>query len=608
MTKRATDPDDEANGQESLTDVERDAGIVVDQEKMPENPSVSDSNGGAVTTEDEANGPPSDGSSPQVSGGEEGEEEAPEAKRTPFETNLIVGALCSALFLAALDVTIVTTAIPTITEEFKSPLGYTWVGSAYLLANAVAVPSWGKISDIWGRKPIMLLAVAIFWIGSLICAISTSMGMLIAGRAIQGVGGGGIVVQVNICITDLFSVRRRGIYYGVMGMVWAVASAIGPILGGVFTSQVTWRWCFYVNLPISGVGFAILFFVLKLHNPNTKVGEGLAAIDWVGSLLIIGGTLMFLFGLEFGGITYPWSSATTICLIVFGALTVVLFYFYEKRFATYPIIPARLFRPWQNVVAFFVTFCHGIVFISGSYWLPLYFQAVLGASSLLSGLYLLPFALSLSFVSAGTGIFIKKTGKYLPGIIFGMLVLTLGFGLFVDLGSHANWPKMIIYQIIAGIGVGPNFQSPLVALQSRVNRHDVASVTSTFAFVRQLSTSISVVIGGVIFQNSMEKQYPALLAALGPDVANQLSGSSAAGNVGLVAGLQGEQGDLARAAYWHSLRNIYIFSTAWAAVGLLASPLVGSNVLSKEHKEFKTGLQSLRVEREVEARGEKGSS
>ncbi|KAK7740623.1 hypothetical protein SLS62_011064 [Diatrype stigma] len=403
--------------------------------------------------------------------------------------------------------------------------------------------------------------------------------------------------------------------YGIMGMVWAVASALGPILGGVFTSQVTWRWCFYVNLPISGVGFAILVFVLKLHNPKTPVRQGLAAVDWIGSLLIIGGTLMFLFGLEFGGITYPWGSATTVCLLVFGALTVVLFYFYEKHYAEFPIIPARLFRPWQNIVAFFVAFSHGVVFISGSYWLPLYFQAVLGASSLFSGLYLLPYALSLSFVSAGTGLFIKRTGKYLPAIVFGMFVLTLGFGLFVDLGAKANWPKLIVYQIVAGIGVGPNFQSPLVALQSRVHRHDMAAVTSTFGFVRQLSTSISVVIGGVIFQNSMQKQYPALLTGLGPELAGQLSGSSAAGNVGLVAALQGEQGDLARAAYWFSLRNIYIFSTAWAAVGLLASPLVGSNVLSKEHKEFKTGLQSLMKAPDEtdssnnnnEARGEKGA-
>ncbi|RYP16105.1 hypothetical protein DL765_005306 [Monosporascus sp. GIB2] len=568
----------DSGGDECLRDPERNAAL--DVEKAPKDPSVSDNNGDAAA--ESAPTPP--------------DEAEPEAQRTPLETNLIVAALCLALFLAALDMTIITTALPTITGEFGSPLGYTWIGSAYLLANAVSVPSWGKISDIWGRKPILLAAVANFWIGSLLCAVSVNMGMLIAARAIQGVGAGGIVVLVNISISDLFSLRRRGIYYGIMGMVWAVASAIGPILGGVFTSQVTWRWCFYVNLPISGVSFAVLVFVLKLHNPKTPVRQGLAAVDWTGSALIIGGTLMFLFGLEFGGITYPWNSPTTICLIVFGALVIVLFYLFEKKFAEFPIIPARLFTPWQNILAFLICFSHGMVFISGSYWLPLYFQAVLGASSLLSGVYLLPFALSLSIVSALTGVYIKKSGKYLPAIVFGMFVLTLGFGLFIDLGARANFAKVVVYQLIAGVGVGPNFQGPLVALQSRVERRDVASATSTFGFVRQLSTSISVVIGGVIFQNSMEKQYPSLLAALGPEIANRLSGGNASGNVGLVASLPGDQGDIAKAAYWHALRNVYIFATAVAGVGLLVSPLIGSNVLSKEHKEYKTGLDSLRRE------------
>lgn len=557
----------------------------------------------ASTAQDE-NGQANGNAATAPAGGESGtppndaspanKNEEPEKTRTKFETTVIVFALCSALFLAALDVTIITTAIPTITEQFRSPAGYTWIGAAYLLANSATVPSWGKVSDIWGRKPVLLAAVAIFWIGSLICALSVNIGMLIAARAIQGIGGGGIVVLTNICVGDLFSMRKRGMYYAFFGMVWAIASAIGPILGGVFTSKVTWRWCFYVNLPISGVGFFVLLFVLKLHNPRTPVWEGLAAIDWLGSLLIIGGTLMFLFGLEFGGVTYPWNSATTICLIVFGVVTVGIFVAVEKWYAKYPVIPLRLFKFGKNISTFAICLVHGAVFISGSYYLPLYFQAVLGASSLLSGVYLLPYVLALSFMSVCSGLFMKKTGKYLPAIIFGMLFMTLGFGLFIDLGPQANWAKIIIYQIIAGIGVGPNFQSPLIALQTSVESRDIAAVTSTFGFVRQLSTSVSVVIGGVVFQNGMEKQYPTLLAQLGPELANQLSGGSAGGNVGLVASLPGREGEIARAAYWNSLRDMYIMYTAIAGVGLLVSPFISQRKLSREHHEHKTGLQSLR--------------
>ncbi|GAB1310603.1 Efflux pump dotC [Madurella fahalii] len=519
----------------------------------------------------------------------------PEATRTTAQTALIVAALGSALFLAALDVTIVTVAIPTIAQEFQSTAGYTWIGSAYMLASAAAAPMWGKISDIWGRKPIMLIAVGVFWIGSLLSAVSRDMGMLIAARAIQGVGGGGIVILVNVCISDLFSMRRRGVFFGVMGMVWAVASAIGPVLGGVFTSNVTWRWCFYINLPISGLGMAVLAFVLKLHNPRTPMRQGLAAVDWLGSLTIVGATLMIMFGLEFGGVTYPWGSPTVICLLVFGVVTAALFVLVEWKLAEFPLVPMHLFRRRSSVASLGVAAFHGLVFISGSYYLPLYFQAVLGATPLMSGVYVLPLVMSLSLVSAATGIFIRKTGKYLPCIIFGMVVMTLGFGLFIDLEVRPDWAKIVLYQIVAGVGVGPNFQSPLIALQSTVEPRDMASATGTFGFVRQLCTSISIVIGGVVFQNAMQQQYPSLVREIGPVAANLFSGGNAASSVGLIEQLPDRERQIARGAYAQSLRIMYTMYVALSAAGLLVSLLVGSRKLSKDHEEHKTGLDHMRL-------------
>ena len=171
----------------------------------------------------------------------------PEASRTKLQTAVIMASLCASVFLAAIDVSIVTTALPTISQHFGSNAGYTWIGSAYLLANAASTPSWGKFSDIWGRKPILLCASSVFFVGSLLAAISVSIGMLIVARAIQGIGGGGLIILVNICISDLFSMRNRGQYFAMVGMVWAFASAIGPVLGGVFTQKVSWRWCFYIN-------------------------------------------------------------------------------------------------------------------------------------------------------------------------------------------------------------------------------------------------------------------------------------------------------------------------------------------------------------------------
>ncbi|KAI1198362.1 MFS general substrate transporter [Nemania serpens] len=587
---------------EKLVDLERDVGFVDQVTQKPNTPTssddsdttTSDNRGTATGKADHVTGVSEPADHVGATATQAGSPDAPpEGERSALEMSIIMAALCSALFLAALDATIVTTAIPTIVGEFNSPSGYTWVGAAYTLASSATVPSWGKVSDIWGRKYVMLVAVGIFWIGSLIAALSKNIGQLIAARAIQGGGGGGIVVLTNIAVSDLVSVRKRGQYYGIFGGVWALASAIGPILGGVFTSKVNWRWCFWINLPISGVGFAILFFVLKLHNPRTPVREGLAAIDWPGSLLIIGATLQLLFGLEFGGVTYPWRSVTVIALIVFSIVTFGVAILVERYVAKYPVIPLRLFKSRQNMVAFAISFVHGAVFISGSYYLPLYFQAVVGSSPLLSGAYSLAYALPLSIVSALTGVWMKKTGQYMPAIVFGMVLLTLGFGLFIDLGSPVNWAKLIIYQIIAGIGVGPNFQSPLIALHAGLESRDIAAGTATFQFIRQLATSISIVISGVVFQNGMQKQYPILLAQLGPELANKLSGGSAGANVGLVASLQGEQGRVARDAYWKSLRDMFIVLTAIAAVGLLISPLIGQRKLSKEHTEHKTGLQNL---------------
>jgi hypothetical protein len=344
------------------------------------------------------------------------------------------------------------------------------------------------------------------------------------------------------------------------------------------------------TVPITGTVFILLSFFLHLHNPKTPVWEGLKAVDWAGSLTIVGGTLMLLLGLEFGGVTYPWNSAKVICLIVFGILVACLFVLNEWKLARYPVMPLRLFKNPSNIASLAVCFCHGYVFIAGSYYLPLYFQAVLGATPLLSGVYLLPFALSLSFMSAVTGIWIKKTGQYLPAIWLGMFVLTIGMGLFIDFNSQRQWAKVIIFQIITGIGVGPNFQSPLLALQTGVVQRDIAAATATFGFVRNLSTSISVVIGGVVFQNEMQKRYPSLVQSLGLETANMLSGGSAGASVGIVKSLPAAQRAIAREAFAGSLRIMWIMYVAFSALGLAVSLGVGSKKLSKEHEVTKTGL------------------
>lgn len=251
------------------------------------------------------------------------------------------------------------------------------------------------------------------------------------------------------------------------------------------------------------MAFFILLFFLDLKTPRTPIIEGLKAIDWVGSLTVVGATLMLLFGLQYGGVSHPWSSAIVVCLIVFGIVTFVLFGLWEWKYAIFPVMPMGLFSKRTNLATLGVVFTHGFVFISGSYYLPLYFQAVRGATPILSGVYLLPTAFALAFTSIGTGIFIKKVGLYLPPIYFGMTMMTIGYGLFVDFTSTSGWAKLIIFQIIAGFGIGPIFQAPIIALQAHINPRDIGTATATLGFVRQLATSSSVVIGEVVFQNAI---------------------------------------------------------------------------------------------------------
>ncbi|KAL4879581.1 major facilitator superfamily domain-containing protein [Aspergillus karnatakaensis] len=514
---------------------------------------------------------------------------------------VVMGALCLVLFLAALDMTIISTALPTMATDFNaSESGYSWMASSFSLTNAAFVPLWGKVSDIWGRKPILLLANFAFLIGSLICALAKNLPMVLAGRAIQGAGAGGIITLANICVSDLFSVRERPMYYALFGSTWAVAGALGPLVGGAFTTSVTWRWCFWINLPIGGLSFAILFFFLKIESPKTAFWAGLKTIDWSGTILIVGATLMFLFGLQFGGVDYPWDSATVLCLIIFGVATYVLAMLNEWKIARYPIIPIRLFANWHNVFILLICFIHSLVFMGGSYYLPFYFQSVLLVSPILSGVYVLPQVLSLSVMSIFTGLLIKKTGRYRELIIAAFVFLTLGYGLLIDLKPYASWPRIVIYQLIGGFGTGPLFQAPLVALQANIHPSDMAAGTSTFSFLRQVSAAISIVIGTVIYQNMLVQKQSTIATAVGQSTASALQNSFAENNHDLIRSLPDGQKDTVLGAFNFSLSRIWIFYTAMAGIGLITSCFVTPVELSQTHTIRKTGLEEQeRARREI---------
>lgn len=515
--------------------------------------------------------------------------------RSTLRLLIVLIGLYLALFIAALDQTIITTAIPTIVSDLHSSSGYVWIGGAYLLANAAAGPIWAKFSDIWGRKFLLLSAVMLFFCSSVLCATAVSIKMLIIGRALQGTAGGGLIQLVLIIISDIFSLRERSLYLGLTEIMWAIAGSVGPILGGAFTEKLSWRWVFWINLPICGTTFILLLLFLDVHNPKTGIRAGLKAVDWFGSLSILGLTLMLLIGLEFGGAKFPWKSPQVICLVVIGSLMSIVFIYSEKRLAQYPLMPLSLFNDRSNVASFFLTFAQGMVFIAAEYYLPLFFQSALGANPLRSGVLILPITVSEALMGITAGIMIHRTGRYLELIYIGVVLMTIGNGLYILFDTTTTIACIIGFELVAGLGAGLLFEPPLIALHALVDQENIATATATMGFVRNLATSFSIVIGGVVFQNSMDLKIKTLSSppiSLPHNITEQFSGSAAAGNVLLVAQIADiGQRTLIREAFAWSLSNLWIMYTCISFLAVLSSFFVKRSVLSEIHVETETGIK-----------------
>lgn len=526
----------------------------------------------------------------------------PGSSRSTLRLAFILTALFLSLFVAALDATIVATAIPVITHELGSATGYTWIGGAYLLANAAGSPIWAKLSDIWGRKPIMLAALLLFFVSSVICATAKEMQTLIAGRALQGVAGGGLILLVHVVISDLFSMRRRSLMMGVTEGVWATAGGLGPPLGGIFASLVSWRWCFYINLPICGLAFTLIACFLNVQHEQTSLRVGLKAMDWWGMFSFLAFVLMVLLGLDFGGAVFPWDSAKVIALIVVGVAMLGVFIWSEAKLARYPLIPLSLFRDKSSLASLGVGFFHGMAFMPGEYYVPLYLQAVKQASPVRSGVLLVPLIVATALMGVTTGVIIHKTGKFRELIWAGTSLLCLGNGLFIMLDENSSLAKIIGLTIIFGCGSGMLFEPPLIAIQTRSKQEDVATATSTFSFCRSMALSISIIVGGVVFQNSMDKQADGLRqSGLPAEIVERLSGKEAAANVALAGMLQDPiQRKTVERAFAGAIRNMWYAYVVLAALALFCGIFVGKAKLSRDHVETVTGIKANKAVRDIE--------
>ena len=414
---------------------------------------------------------------------------------------LLMGGLMTGMLLAALDQTIVGTALPTIVGELKGINHYSWVVTAYLLASTASTPLYGKISDLYGRRPVLLFAIMTFMVGSLLAGASQSMTELIAFRGIQGLGAGGLMTLAFTIISDVIPPRDRGRYMGMFGAVFGLSSVAGPLVGGYFAQLGTsgWRWIFYINVPLAIVAVIVITWVMRLV-PHTRRDH---KIDWSGAGLMVASVVSLLLALSFGGTKgWEWSSTRVIGLLVAFAVLAVAFVAAESR-AAEPILPLHLFRGRTFTISNVATFILGFAMFGSIIYVPLYLQIVKGATPTQSGLLMLPMMVGVIGTSIVTGRMISRIGRYKWFPVAGTGLMGAGLVLFTQLQVSTPLWQSFIYMLIVGIGLGSAMQPLVLAVQNDLALKDMGAGTAASTFFRSLGGAVGVAALGAVLSNKL---------------------------------------------------------------------------------------------------------
>ncbi|KAJ2246909.1 hypothetical protein GGI13_005257, partial [Coemansia sp. RSA 455] len=440
------------------------------------------------------------------------EKSAPKAavQLSSFRRVVITISLSLSILLVGLDTSIVTTVIPKISHEFNALSSAAWIATAYMVTLTALQPLFGRLSDIFGRAPSLMTSIVLFMAGSAAAGWARNIGGLIFGRALQGVGGAGIETMVFTIISDITTEKERPVYLGVVSAVWLVASVAGPLLGGVFSDHISWRWAFLINLPVGGVLLIVMVLLLRMPQPTGSLTEKLKKVDILGSLVLIESITMLLLALNWGGKNYAWSSARIICLLVFSCVSLGLFILIEWKVARQPAVPIELFRIRNVCLVVVGQLFMGAAMYAPIFFIPIWYASVKNASNVTAGLHLIPYLTGCSVCAILAGIAVKKVGRYREFIVIGLAMFLIGSGLMILMDEDTTTGEEVAFMLVMGIGIGISIQLLMIVAQKASATEDLAATTSLYIFMRVLGYSMGVAILQSVMQNSLEPRLDSL--------------------------------------------------------------------------------------------------